>query len=105
MAGPLDDEIDGQTPLTDEEREDLIPSYIALRSELNEAEQANILKAQEWAFKRKRNVLNEKFLNDLHKRMYGNVWRWAGKYRRTGKNIGVDALDCGRRIGGHELIV
>jgi len=91
MAGPLDDEIDGQTPLTDEEREDLIPSYIALRSELNEAEQANILEAQEWAFKRKRNVLNEKFLNDLHKRMYGNVWRWAGKYRRTGKNIGVDA--------------
>jgi Fic-DOC domain mobile mystery protein B len=91
MAGPLDDEIDGQTPLTDEEREDLIPSYITLRSELNEAEQANILEAQEWAFKRKRNVLNEKFLNDLHKRMYGNVWRWAGKYRRTGKNIGVDA--------------
>lgn len=85
MAGPLDDEIDGQTPLTDEEREDLIPSYITLRSELNEAEQANILEAQEWAFKRKRNVLNEKFLNDLHKRMYGNVWRWAGKYRRTGK--------------------
>ena len=91
MAGPLDDEIDGQTPLTDEEREDLIPSYITLRSELNEADQANILEAQEWAFKRKRNVLNEKFLNDLHKRMYGNVWRWAGKYRRTGKNIGVDA--------------
>ena len=91
MAGPLDDEIDGQTPLTDEEREDLIPSYITLRSELNEAEQANILEAQEWAFKRKRNVLNEKFLNDLHKRMYGNVWSWGGKYRRTGKNIGVDA--------------
>jgi len=91
MAGPLDDGIDGQTPLTDEEREDLIPSYITLRSELNEAEQANILEAQEWAFKRIRNVLNEKFLNDLHKRMYGNVWRWAGKYRRTGKNIGVDA--------------
>ena len=91
MAGPLDDEIDGQTPLTDEEREDLIPSYITLRSELNEAEQANILEAQEWAFKRKRNVLNEKFLNDLHKHMYGNVWRSGGKYRRTGKNIGVDA--------------
>lgn len=23
--------------------------------------------------------------------MYGRVWRWAGQYRRTGKNIGVDA--------------
>ena len=91
MAGPLDDKVDGQTPLADEEREGLIPSYITLRSELNKAEQANIIEAQEWAFKRKRNVLNEKFLNDLHKHMYGNVWRWAGKYRRTGKNIGVDA--------------
>lgn len=91
MAGPLDYDVDGQILLTDDEREGLIPSYITLRSELNEAEQANILEAQEWAFKIKRNVLNEKFLNNLHKRMYGNVWRWAGKYRRTGKNIGVDA--------------
>jgi uncharacterized protein YbaA (DUF1428 family) len=32
----------------------------------------------------------EKFLNDLHRRMYGHVWRWAGQYRRSDKNIGVD---------------
>ena len=23
--------------------------------------------------------------------MYGHVWRWAGQYRSSGKNIGVDA--------------
>jgi Fic-DOC domain mobile mystery protein B len=86
--GPQDD---GGTELTEEEREGLIPSYITLRSELNEAEQANILEAQEWAFARKRDVLEEKLLNNLHKRMYGNVWRWAGNYRTSGKNIGVDA--------------
>jgi Fic-DOC domain mobile mystery protein B len=86
--GPQDD---GGTELTEEEREGLIPSYITLRSELNEAEQANILEAAEWAFALKRNMLEEKFLNNLHKRMYGNVWRWAGKYRTTGKNIGIDA--------------
>ena len=82
---------DGGTALTEEEREGLIPSYITLRNELNEAEQANILEAEEWAFARKRDLLEEKFLNNLHQRMYGNVWRWAGQYRTTGKNIGIDA--------------
>ena len=46
LLGPKDD---GGTGLTEEEREGLIPSYITLRSELNEAEQANILEAEEWA--------------------------------------------------------
>ncbi len=63
----------------------MIPSYITLRSELNEAEQANILQGEQWAFARKRDVLDEKFLNNLHKRMYSNVWRWAGQYRTSGK--------------------
>lgn len=86
--GPLDD---AGTPLSEEEREGLILSYITLRNELNEAEQANILEAESWAFTRKRNVLDERFLDRLHKRMYGNVWRWAGEHRTSGKNIGVDA--------------
>ncbi|MCB9989744.1 MAG: mobile mystery protein B [Rhodospirillales bacterium] len=88
---PLIERDDASTPLSPEEQEGLIPSYITLRAELNEAEQANILDAEEWAFNRKRGVLAEKFLNDLHKRMFGRVWKWAGQYRRTGKNIGVDA--------------
>ena len=91
MTDLLGTKDDGETDLTEEEREGLIPSYITLRSELNEAEQANILEAQEWAFARKRDLLEVKFLNNLHKRMYGNVWRWAGQYRTTGKNIGIDA--------------
>lgn len=91
MTGPVVPQDDGGTELTEEEREGLIPSYITLRSELNEAEQANILEAEEWAFARKRDLLEEKFLNNLHKRMYGNVWRWAGRYRTSGKNIGIDA--------------
>lgn len=67
----------------------MIPSYITLRRELNEAEQANILEAEEWAFARKRDVLGERFLMDLHKRMFGRVWRWAGKPRQTERNLGV----------------
>lgn len=91
MTDSLGPQSDRRTDLTEEEREGLIPSYITLRSELNEAEQANILEAEEWAFARKRDLLEEKFLNNLHQRMYGNVWRWAGQYRTTGKNIGIDA--------------
>jgi len=91
IIDPLLPENDGQTPLSEEEREGLIPSYITLRAELNEAEQANILAAEEWAFKRARNVLDIDFLKELHKRMFGRVWIWAGTSRTTGKNIGVDA--------------
>jgi Fic-DOC domain mobile mystery protein B len=96
MGGDMSDDFlvehdDASTPLSAEELEGLIPSYITLHSELNEAEQANILDVEEWAFKRKRDVLTEKFLNDLHKRMFGRVWKWAGEHRHTGKNIGVDA--------------
>ena len=56
MKDPLEEQDNASTPLTEEEREDLIPSYITLRPELNEAEQTNILEAEEWAFARKRDV-------------------------------------------------
>lgn len=91
MSKPLDEQNDAATPLTEEEREDLILSYITLRCELNEAEQANILDAEEWAFSRKRDVLDERFLKNVHKRMFGRVWKWAGTFRQSEKNIGVDA--------------
>ncbi len=90
MTDPLAEQDDASTALSPEEREALIPSYITLRGELNEAEQSNIIEADAWAFSRKRDVLDEKLLNTLHKRMYGNVWRWAGTYRKTQKNIGIE---------------
>lgn len=89
---PLSEQPDGATPLEPEELEALIPSYITVRGELNEAEQENILEAEDWAFARRRNVVNADFLNRLHGRMFGNVWKWAGKFRRTEKNIGVDPV-------------
>ena len=91
MKDPFDHQDETATPVDDEEKDGLIPSYITTRGELNEAEQANILEAVEWAFTRSRDVLNERLLDNLHKRMFGRVWRWAGTHRRTGKNVGVDA--------------
>lgn len=91
MTDSLEEQDEASTPLTNEEREALIPSYITLRHELNDAEQANIVEAERWAFTRTRKVLDERFLTNLHKRMFGRVWRWAGKYRHTARNIGIDA--------------
>jgi Fic-DOC domain mobile mystery protein B len=92
MSDPLFDEDDeANTPLEAEEREQLIPSYITLRRELNEAEQINIADAAKWVSTRKRDVLDEKFLRTLHTRMFGKVWKWAGQYRTTPRNIGVEA--------------
>jgi len=82
---------DAATPLEPEEREQLIPTYITTRAQLNEAEQLNISDADDWAFQRRRNVLDESFLRNLHRRMFGRVWRWAGDFRTTARNIGVDA--------------
>ena len=89
MPDELFQEPEDATPLTPEERADLIPAHIAYRAELNAAEQENILRGQEWALGRKRDLLSEKFIKDLHQRMLGDVWRWAGKYRTTERNLGI----------------
>jgi Fic-DOC domain mobile mystery protein B len=80
---------DPATPLTPAEREGLIPTHVTLKGELNELEQKNVAEANGWAFARKRNVLDEAFLRGLHRRMFNQVWRWAGDYRKTERNIGV----------------
>ena len=87
---------DGQTPLDEDEREGLLFKTIATRGELDEFEQQNIEDAIQWSLTRKfksEYILSESFIQELHKRMYKNVWRWAGEYRKTNKNIGVDKLE------------
>jgi Fic-DOC domain mobile mystery protein B len=77
------------TPLTPEERDGLIPSHVTLQSELDELEQQNILEADAWAALRKRDPVGEPFARNLHRRMFRNVWSWAGTYRTSNKNLGV----------------
>lgn len=81
----------GATPLTPEDLEGLLPKYITTREELNDAEFKNITEASKKYFlSRKKIQFAIKDLYKIHKEMFGNVWKWAGKKRRTGKNIGVD---------------
>ena len=105
------------TPLEPEEAEGLRLPYIATRGELNAAEAVNIEAGLRWAFSRSRSVeelLEPSFLKELHRRMFGDVWRWAGHYRRTDKNIGVPwwqiegevhhlVLDAQAWVGGETL--
>lgn len=84
---------EGQTPLDLDEAEGLLPSWVSTRADLDRAEQDNILRAEAWARGRKlrpAQLLTEAFIRRLHRRMFEEVWEWAGKYRQTNKNIGVD---------------
>ena len=81
---------DNSTPLTPEEKNGLKLKWITLRSELNETEARNIAQAQLWlASNKKKDVCSDTFLRKLHKKMFCDVWIWAGEYRTTERNIGV----------------
>ena len=82
---------EGNTPLSPEELADLIPS-LATKEELNEWERENNLQARVWALKdrtRPSDIPTDEYVRKLHRRMFDQTWKWAGAYRRTEKNIGV----------------
>jgi Fic-DOC domain mobile mystery protein B len=97
-------EPDDATPLEPHEREGLLQTWITHRSDLNEAEQENIVAGAAWARGRRRlpleKMLTEDFMRTLHKRMFGDVWRWAGTFRTTERNIGVQAYRIGMELAG-----
>ncbi|MCK4921216.1 MAG: mobile mystery protein B [Bacteroidales bacterium] len=85
--------IKGQTPIEEEEKEELKIKTISTRGELDEFEQVNIEKAIEWSLKSNpsyEKILTVAFIKEVHKRMFSEVWGWAGRFRKTNKNIGVD---------------
>lgn len=93
----------GATPLDPDEVAGLIPQHITTQNDLNEWEATNILKARQWLYAQvRRGVLSEDFVIDLHRRMFGATWQWAGKFRRTDKNIGCDWLQINIKL--HDLL-
>ena len=88
--------IEGQTPLDEDEREGLYDKTIESQSELDEREQGNIINAREWVIDISPNldeILSEDFIKRVHKKMFGDVWKWAGKYRSANKNLGADKFE------------
>ena len=84
----------GQTPLEEEEKEGLLIKSIATKEELDEFEQQNIEQALLWTMSRKMKpevLFSEKFMCRLHKEMFGEVWKWGGKFRTSEKNLGIES--------------
>lgn len=91
---------EGQTPLDEDEKDGLLISGITNRSELDELEQRNIEEAVRWTIERRKRftaaeVLTEQFLKELHIKMLGGIWEWAGSFRNSNKNLGVDKYQIG----------
>jgi Fic-DOC domain mobile mystery protein B len=85
----------GATPLEEEDLEGLIPDFVATRADLNQVEFENITKALLWTQRQGRSlgvedILDYGFMLALHRRMFGDVWTWAGTQRWRVTNIGVE---------------
>ncbi len=84
------DHPDAATPLDPDEVDGLIPTHITTRAELDRWEQRNIMDAHRWLVRgRPKAILTVDFVRKLHHRMFRDVWKWAGQFRRSEKNIGV----------------
>lgn len=89
----------GATPIDPDEAAGLIPSHITLQTELDEYEESNILAATEWLASRRRgDPLDDVFLRAVHRQMFSHTWKWAGRPRRSDKNLGVHWTDIPVRI-------
>lgn len=85
---------EGATPLDPDEMEGLKHPHIQTRDELNALEQYNIQEGYVWLSRQRKykDLLTEEFIKELHNKLFGSVWSWAGKFRQSDKNIGVDHL-------------
>ena len=99
--GPDTGHIKGQTPIDYDERQYLKIRSISTRGELDEFEQSNIEEAVAWSLKHRfaaHRILTLDFIRLVHRRMFSEVWEWAGKFRLTNKNIGVDKNDIASHL-------
>lgn len=96
------DEPEGATPLDPDEIAGLKFQHITTRGELDELEQANIEQGLRWLARRRGgDILDDGFLRTLHIRLFGDVWEWAGIYRLTEKNIGIDPFQIPEQLRAH----
>ena len=95
------DELEGATPLDLDKMEGLKFKHITTRGELDHLEQANIQEGLQWLARQKTpDIFTEDFVRQLHQKLLGQVWQWAGTFRQTGKNIGVDPAQIGVQLRG-----
>ena len=94
VLGVIGPEPEGATPIDAEDLEGLIPDFVATRADLNQVEYENIANSLPWALRQVRvggtsRLFDDAFVYELHRRMFSDVWTWAGSKRRRETNIGV----------------
>ncbi|MBC8386343.1 MAG: mobile mystery protein B [Gammaproteobacteria bacterium] len=90
---------EGATPLDPDEMDGLKFSHVTTRGELDHLEQANIQDGLRWLTRHKgKDILNDQFARKLHSQLFGAVWKWAGQFRNTEKNIGVDPIQISIKL-------
>lgn len=91
--GPLTDgDDDANTPVTEADVQGLIPSWVATRADLNDVEATNVARGYDWIFANRfsiADITDIVFVQELHRQMFGDVWKWAGAFRTTDLNIGI----------------
>ena len=93
------EEPEGATPLDPDEMGGLKFDHITTRGELDELEQANITEGLRWLSRRRGgDILADDFVRTLHKRLFGEVWDWAGTYRLREKNIGIEPYQISMQL-------
>ncbi len=92
-ATDLSSPVEGATPLDD--ISGLKLSWVNTQRQLDGVEAENIRLAQNLYLGKKRSPMpqwfTKKHIDLIHKAMFGKVWSWAGKYRKTEKSVGVQA--------------
>jgi len=84
----------GATPLDPDDAAGLIPLHIATQGQLNEWEFQNVAEGRAWVLGGKRKaLLTADFARELHRRMFGKTWKWAGEFRRKETNLGIDPMN------------
>lgn len=88
-------QVPGATPLDEDDLAGLIPTWVTTRADLDAVENEGIQRAVLWVFSPRvryevEDLLTAAFADRLHVRMFGKVWRWAGKRRQRVTNIGVE---------------
>lgn len=98
MTDALSPTGDGHTVLSEEDREGLIPSHIVTRGDLFDAELRNNAEALLRRPPGLPRLLDDKYLRDLHRQMFGEVWQWAGEYRSHETNIGFEPFQISTAV-------